>query len=248
MTAQAWREAPNGSATPVDQLAIAGNACGPAALLTAFRFGDKNWQRAADAVEGDTDRQRLRKIILEVAMRPSKHLGGRPRWSRSGVNLADLCDIANEMTRAHYLPKVGYEVMILQPGESQEKLLRRVHGRLEKSLSKGLPPVLSIRRFVKKKDGWQIVEGHFVTVTGLPRKLAKGDRSFVVNYVDPWGGKRQQGTIAISGRGFLTAGDASDPLLSPCLEAVFPQALVGKSKIGKGEETVLTISAAIGRW
>ena len=127
----------------LNQLSIAGNACGPAALLTAFRFGNENWQRAGSSIAGENDRQRLSYVIRNVAMRPSRHLGGRPRWSKSGVNVADLCDIANELTAGQYLPQVRYEVLFLKPKESQEKLLRRVHDRLSESLAKGLPPVIS---------------------------------------------------------------------------------------------------------
>lgn len=247
-SAQPTRDAPNAGAAPANQLSIAGNACGPAALLSAFRFGSEDWRRAADAVEGENDRQRLRKIILEVAMRPSKSLGGRPRWSKSGVNVADLCDIANEMTSALYLPKVGYEVLFLKPRESQQDLLGRVHGRLDKSLAKGLPPVVSIRRFVQRKGSWNVIEGHFVTIVSIPRKLEKGATSFPVTYLDPWGGRRCEGRIAISDKGFLSGNQPGDPMLAPCLEAVFPQALVGKSKVAKGEASVLTVSAAVGRW
>jgi hypothetical protein len=141
--------------------------------------------------------------------------------------------------------------MFLKPRESQEQLLDRVHDRFEESLDKGLPPLVSIRRFAKRKGGWTIIDGHFVTVISVPRKLEKNARSFPVTYIDPWGGKRCQGQISISDRGFLAApveGQAIDPTLSPCLEAVFPQALVGRNKLQKGEETVLTLSAAIGRW
>ncbi len=242
------REAPHPGAVPVDQLAIAGNACGPAALLSAFRFGSEGWRKAADAVDGENDRQRLRKIILEIGMRPSKSLGGRPRWSKSGVNIADLCDMANEMAAGHALPELGYEIMVRKPKESHADLLERVHGRLEKSLAKGLPPVVGIRRFVKRKGGWEVVEAHFVTVIAIPRKLEKGADSFPVTYLDPWGGHRREGRVAISGQEFLAGDGQVDPILAPCLEAVFPQALVGKAKVGKGEATLLTVSAAIGRW
>lgn len=250
-TAQPLLEAPNGGAQPVNQLSIAGNACGPAALLTAYRFGNENWQRAGGSIAGENDKQRLSYVIRNVAMRPSRHLGGRPRWSKSGVNVADLCDISNELTAGQYLPQVRYEILFLKPRESQEKLLRRVHDRFAESLAKGLPPVISIRRFAKRKAGWTIIDGHFVTVISMPKKLEKGSRSFPVSYIDPWGGKRCEGQISISDRGFLAApaeGQAVDPTLSPCLEAVFPQALVGRNKVQKGEETVLTLSAAIGRW
>ncbi len=244
---QVLRDAPNPGAAPVNQLAIAGNACGPAALLAAFRFGNEDWQRVSNGIKGDTDKQRLSTIIREIAMRPSKHLTGRTRWSRSGVNVADLCDIANEMRGSIYLPTIRYEILFLGKGESQEQLLKRVHARLEKSLAKGLPPVISIRRFARKKDGWTIVDGHFVTVCALPKKLEKGARSFAVSYLDPWGGRRCEGTIGISNQAFLS-GQNPDPTLSPCLEAVFPQALVGKSRVPAGEPTVLTLAAAIGRW
>lgn len=246
--AQPMREAPNPGGHPADQLAIAGNACGPAAVLTAFRFGNEGWQKAAEALGGETDRQRLRKIILEIGMRPSKSLGGRPRWSKSGVNVADLCDMANEMSAGRYLPRLDYEILILNPKETQQVLLKRVHGRLEKSLDKGVPPIVSIRRFVKKKGQWEVIEGHFVTVISVPRKLEKGATSFPVVYLDPWGARRCEGRMAISDKEFLSGNGLADPMLAPCLEAVFPQALVGKSRVGKGEQTLLTVSAAIGRW
>lgn len=237
------------AAVPANQLVVAGNACGPTALLNAFRFGSPDWQRASNAIAGDTDKQRIYTIIRESGMRPSNSIKGRPRWSRKGVNLADLHDIANELTRGHFLPLMSEEVLFLKPGETQEKLLRRVHGRFETSLAKGLPPVLSLRRYVLRRQdgnppGWVIIDAHFVTLTAVPPKLEKNARSFPVSYIDPWGGKICQGAIAIPERGVL-ANAAAD---SPCLEAVFPQALVGKTLVRPGETAALTAAAALGRW
>ena len=140
------REAPNPGAVAIDQLSVSGNACGPAALLNAFRFGDKSWQRAATAVAGDSDRARLLTLIKTWGLRPSQSLPGRKRWSRHGVNADDLCDIANEMARAQLLPRMTCEVLMTTPGESPPKLLARAHSRMATSLAKGLPPVISIRR------------------------------------------------------------------------------------------------------
>lgn len=243
------REAPNMTAIPADQLAVAGNACGPAALLNAFRFGNDAWQRASDAIAGANDRERILRIIREIGMRPSKHVPGHPRWSRRGVNLADLHDMADEMIAGKYLPMLNEEVFFLSPRESPEKLLRRVHQRFEKSLSKGLPPVVSLRRYVLRKTPgnapqWIVVDAHFVTLTALPRKLDKQARLFPVSYIDPWGGKRCQGRIGIPD--FPVMADASGN--SSCLEADFPQSDVGKKRVAKGEKTMLTVSAAIGRW
>ena len=251
---QALREAPNPGATPLNQLIVAGNACGPAALLSAFRFGDKNWQRAAAAVPGDTERERILSIIRTEGSRPSAHMGNRVRWSKKGVNVVDLCDMANEMTAGHFLPKISYEIFFLKPGESQKELVKRAHARLANSMARGLPPLISIRRFAlrKEKNGrpeWTVIDAHFVTVVSVPKKLEKNADSFAVSYLDPWGGKRCEGRIGISGKAlFQGEAAAADPSVSPCLEAAFPQASVGKRQLRAGEDTVLTLAAGIGRW
>lgn len=242
------REAPNPTATPADQLSVAGNACGPAALLNAFRFGNADWQRVSAALPGGNDRQRIQYIIRGPGMRPSTHLQGRPRWSRHGVNIADLQDIANDLTRGQYLPQITQQVLFRQPGETPEKLLRRVHRLFNTSMAKGLPPVISLRRQVlRTRDGtpqWTVLDAHFVTLTSLPRKLDKHARSFPVTYIDPWGGKLRQGSITIPNRPLLAATVGN----SPCLQADFPTAAVGSKLVRRGETSALAAAAALGRW
>jgi hypothetical protein len=242
-------EAPNPTATPANQLSVAGNACGPTALLNAFRFGNPAWQRASSAIAGETDKQRISSIIREYGTRPSSHIKDRARWSRKGVNLADLADIANEMTRGQFLPIVSQEVLFLKPRETQQALLKRAHRHFETSLTKGLPPVISLRRYVKRAQKgrppeWIVLDAHFVTLTSVPRKLGNSDRSFPVSYIDPWGGKICQGSISIPERPILS----DDVLRSPCLVAIFPQASVGKKLVRAGEPTALSVAAVLGRW
>lgn len=238
------REAPNAGATPANQLVVSGNACGPTALLNAFRFGDASWQRASDALTGETDKQRIYTIIREYGMRPSAHITGRPRWSKKGVNIADLTDIANEMTRGRYLPQVSQDVLFRGSRETPAKLLARTHSRFETSLKKGLPPLISLRRYVKRGGAWMAVEAHFVTLTAVPRKFDKNARSFSIRYVDPWGGKSCQGAIGLPDIPVL-AGAAVD---SPCLVAEFPDASVGRKLVRRGETSTLVPAAVLGRW
>lgn len=244
MAAPPLREAPNLAANPANQLIVSGNACGPTALLNAFRFGNHHWQRGLLNITGATDKEQIQTLIRGSGMRPSKHLTGRPRWSRRGVNIADLCDMANETTQGQMLPIMSHEVLFVKPGESQEKLLRRVHQRLDTSLAKGLPPLLSLRRYVLRRNEWVVLDAHFVTLITMPRKLEKGTRSFPVTYIDPWGGQIAAGNIAIPDRPLLSAQAAE----SPCLEAAFPKASVGKKLLRSGEQSILTLSAALGRW
>jgi len=101
-----------------------------------------------------------------------------------------------------------------------------------------------LRRYALRNNAWIVLDAHFVTLITMPRKLDKGARSFPVTYIDPWGGKIATGHIAIPDRAVLAAGaDAS-----PCLEAAFPDASVGKKLLRFGEQHALTISAALGRW
>lgn len=243
------REAPNANASPANQLLVSGNACGPAALLNAFRFASPQWQRAADDLTGNNDRERMYTIIREIGMRPSKHLPGRPRWNRRGIGVADLRDMANEMTMRHYMPQLRDEVFFIKPRETPEKLLRRVHQRLEYSLAKGFPPVISLRRHAlrKQKDGaaqWVVIDAHFITLTAIPRKLEKNARAFPVRYIDPWGGRHCEGHIAIPDQPVLP-----DPRGYPsCLEGRFSKTPVGSKLLRPSEPNTLAIPAAIGRW
>ena len=250
LAASALREAPDPTAVPANQLVVAGNACGPAALLNAFRCGNSAWQRASAAISGSTDKERLLTIIRISGMRPSRNIPGHPRWSRRGVSVADLTDMANELTAGQYLPPISSEMLFLQPRESPENLLHRVYQRLDTSLAKGLPPVISLRRHAlrsqpdSKSPQWVVIDAHFVTLTAIPRSLDKSARSFPVSYIDPWGAKLCKGSIGIPNPAAFTdsAGQAF------CLEADCPQSAVGQSLVQHGEKSILTLAAAIGRW
>jgi hypothetical protein len=238
------REAPKADAAPVNQLAISGNACGPAALLASFRAGNEAWQRAASSLPGITDREQLGQWIRRHGLQPSATLKGRKRWTNAGINVEDLVAATNEMTRPLYLPAVAQDDLFLRRGEKPEALLRRTHQRLEKSLSKGIPPVLSLRRFVLREGKWVPLQGHFVTVTAVPRKVGRGEQRFGFVYLDPWGGKRGEGEFRVPPGPVLAAPGQS----SPCLEAFVPAANIAKKDARRGETTAVIPAAVIGRW
>jgi hypothetical protein len=244
------RVAPNLAARAADQRVAAGNACGPTALLNAFRFGSPPWQRAGAAVGGRNDREMIFTIIRERGMRPSRHLNGNPRWNLGGVNLLDLCDIGNELAQGHFLPPLKNEVLFMTAGESQKRLLQRVHARMGSSMARGMPPVISLTRYVQRRNGrdgpvhWEGLAPHFITLTSLPARLPEAASSFPVTYVDPWGGRLCRGTVGVPGSAFL----ADVPSKSPCLQAEFPEVRVGRIELYPGETSVLTISAVIGAW
>jgi hypothetical protein len=238
------REAPNPAAAPVNQLSVSGNACGPAALLASCRFGNESWQAAANSLAGSNDKERLTQWIKRFGLRPSATLKGRMRWSNSGINVEDLVTAANEMNRPLYLPTLASDDLFKRKGEKPEELLKRTRACLDESLSKGFPPVLSLRRFALRKGVWTPVQGHFVTVIGVQRKIAKGATEIRISYLDPFGGKRCEGTLKAADRAVL----AENSEESPCLIAEVPASKFGRKDVTAGEATVVVPSAVIGRW
>lgn len=241
--ADSWLAAPAADQRPYNQLLVSGNACGPAALLTAFRTGDPAWRNVETRLQGANDKQRLSYTIRAWGLRPSQQLAGRTRWSKAGINVNDLVALANDMTAPLMRPRLASDV--LSPGhfETPDRQLARLHARMKTSLAKGLPPLLSIRRTVLRRApggsrSWMNLEGHFVTITGLPAKLPKGSLSFPVTYADPWGGRSCRGEIRVPA--------ADMPQTFP--EAIFPATTVGKARVKAGEATHLEASAVIGRW
>lgn len=232
----AFYEAQNLSAKPFNQLELAGNACGPAALLNSQRFGNPAWRKLSETPPGLSDRERIRAIARGPAMRESDSLPGRARWSVKGINLSDLRDVANEIARPAYLPALSSETLTISPIESKAAHLRRVHAKLSRSLSAGTPPIISLRLFAKRNGTWTAVQAHFVTVTSVPGRIEKDATDFLIGFIDPLGGKFRKGRI--------TTG--SDPGVDFFAEAKFPDVTIGKSSLRSGEKSYLAVAGVLG--
>lgn len=221
----------------VNQLAVSGNACGPAALLNSLKFADSPWNGSLESFEGVSDRDALRLLIRRHGMRPSPHLGGRPRWSRRGINLADLTDIGNELVTPYGAGGVRYELLMAPSAENPGRLLARTHRCMERSLRNGIPPILSVRRFAQREGTWGVIDAHFITITGVPKRIPRNAESFAIQYIDPWGAVHREGRIESPHEG-----SAGFPV------AVLPMADIGKKRLRDGAPTFLAASAVIGRF
>lgn len=231
-----FREAQNLSAKPFNQLDLAGNACGPAALLNSYRFGEPDWRKLSEEPLGLSDRERIRAVARGPAMRESSSLPGRARWSRNGINISDLRDVANEISAGKYLPHLKNSTLVASPNEAREKHLRRLHSKLANSLSRGIPPILSVRLFAKRAGKWTPIQGHFVTVTSVPARLEHSATSFSVKFIDPMGGKLREGAIQIG----------ADPAINFFTEANFPGVTIGRASVRSGEDSYLAAAAVLG--
>lgn len=179
-------QAPNLHARFVDQRLIATNACGPTALLNSLRSGDAPCQSAAAAIPGASDTQKLRHLILHHGAKKSRHLPSRIRWSKRGINPVDLRDVAEEIH-----PKAQLSFYLASGSSSQ--LLKNAHHALAQSLRNGFPPIVCIRRY----HGTIPAESHFLSLIAISA-IDENDSSVEVTCIDPAGGKKIFGTIAVN--------------------------------------------------
>jgi hypothetical protein len=178
-------QAANPNAKPMNQLVIAGNACGPAAAVNALRYGSAPYQAAARAIPGETDLARLEHVIQTQGCTWSQHVPQRQRWSDRGINAADLTDVINELTAKRAAPRVTLRV------PSGTKVLHESYDALARSLRRGFPPVVALRRY----QGVSVMDSHFIMILQVPDSLDANASEFTIRYLDPMGASVRQSII-----------------------------------------------------
>jgi hypothetical protein len=189
-----------------NQLSLATNACGPAALINSLRSGDASCQSAASRITGSDDQKKLRHIIKHHGAKSSRSIPGRTRWSTRGINASDLTDVANEV---HPPANVTFH----HPGSGKMPILKDSRKLLVASLEKGFPPIISVRRYTNGMP----MESHFLTILAVESIDSENAKGYGFTYIDPAGAKKLQGTITT---------DAKQPRL---LTASIPSSSFNKS-------------------
>ncbi len=253
-----WISAQNLNLHPaVNQRKAGSNACGPACLLEAYQIASNKWQKSLKPYAAlKSNDEKIRLLIRRHGLKRSLKFSDQLRWHKyKGVNIADLGAMANEMRRGFSLAKLDYQVFFRKEKEDHERLLQRIHKTLSKSFKSGFPPIVSIRRVANRKIPrgggrmWMTLQGHFVVITGLPKKIAQDADSFKVNYRDPWTGKDLTGTIRIPKEQFWAAPSIHSKgkvYKNPTLVADFPSSRIGIRKVRKGERHALTLAGGVG--
>lgn len=196
----------------VRQAPISKVACGPCCLLHSLRFGAAPARALAARLAGRDDVARVRALIAAGGAAASRDQGRGQRYDpASGVSGEDLEDWLNEVRAGGELPALRGEYMERQKQEAPQAQLRRIHALLRRSLRQQEPVVIHLRSFAARLDKasgafrWEGVLGHFVVVTGVPRELAGGARSLVVEAVDSAQGRVSRLTLHVAVRNFTAA-------------------------------------------
>jgi len=243
--------APKFDSKGVNQIPIHKNGCGPASLISAYRFGSEKWQKALEKIVGDTDEEKFNDLIKKHGNIFSQHLHLQRRFSdKHGINIVDLTDLANDFHTKHnlQLPELAYNSHFLKGKMDHAELLEKTHKALKKSLNKGFPPLLSLKTFAQKGSRWTQIHGHFVVLLEIPGSLEKDAKSFNIKYMDPWGGKILTGSIKLPEKSFFATNIATkkwEPRRSPLLEVDFPDSPLGKWLLKPNQRFATTLAFSI---
>ncbi len=172
-------------------------ACGPAAMLNVLRFGTPEMQRAFAALVGGNDRPRLRFVVDRYFNnRQSLVFPRAKRLGFKGVFGLDLKNAFNELLEENKLEALVWMELDRREEEGDRDFLQRVHGELENSLSNGVPPIIQLRSYAAMRESegnsrvvWRVAGNHFLVLTRLPSVLRKQDEGFVIDAIDPNGGR-----------------------------------------------------------
>ncbi len=167
-------------------------ACGPTALLYAFKLGNKGMRGAYSKLPGATDQEKLKSLVSQLSGMPSQVIYHQKRLDeKEGMSAQDLFAAANDL-----LP--GLQRMNFDRSEKEGEIgtfLKRVHQNLLNSIANGVPvmaivvPYMASFEAKKNRNTWSEHNGHYVVITGVPDALSDDALSFSVEYLDPDTGK-----------------------------------------------------------
>lgn len=167
---------------------ISGNACGPAAILNSFLTGSLKNSETVDELLKLNSKNAISELLKTYGNTPSKSLSGQKKWNpKRGMNQEDLLSVLKELN-----PKYRKRYAIYYTADQP---LKATYKQLRKSLKKGFPPIVSVRRFVKKDKGeWFSLGGHYMSLVGLG-ELGKSNLGITMEYVDPKGALMRKGVV-----------------------------------------------------
>lgn len=189
----------------IPQSAIGPNACGPTALLYAFKLGRKDMREAYDKLGGSGDSEKLRSIVQTYGARESQTKYHRVRLeAKNGMAPLDLFATASDMlsTAATKAAPLLQQTMARKESEAASgSFLARIHESLKRSIANKVPVVSIIVPYIgtykpeKNMNLWSEHTGHYVVITGVPERLHPGALGFTFEYLDPATGRASQAMI-----------------------------------------------------
>ncbi|MBP7861111.1 hypothetical protein KA183_05470 [bacterium] len=187
-------------------------SCGYVALLNNLSFGNQESQAAVSSIEGITDDDKMSALEKLFNDKTSIEYSKGGRMRDVGISSADLLQICNEFRLDHNLQPLKGICLDRLKNESKIEMGTRIHSLLLTSIEKGESPIIMVRSesahfkpmwyqsaasvfgvtsAFEKASKWDGLQGHYLTVIGIPAKV-NDDGSFCLDYIDPAKGKKRQ--------------------------------------------------------
>lgn len=176
----------------VNQRLHSANACGPASLMNALKFGDSELNQVYKKLSGSNDSNKLHFLIeRHFRSRPSVVGKGLKRWGFQGVYVKDMAQSSNEL-----LGELESSYLDREKGETDREQTLRIHEWMHDSIERGFPPILSLRSFIVRtrpendmEPRWEMVFHHFVVVCSISALNGEQATGFEAKVVDSNGAK-----------------------------------------------------------
>lgn len=174
---------------PLKQHELHKLACGPCAIIHAFRYASEDW--STSGFDKKSYLQQADYITHTLGSTPSTSHTGKTKWNpQRGMSILDLTAIANTLS-----PR---SIIAFPPPSA----LSAQHKILSKSLKKGFPPIISIKQQIHKKFRsqkgyyWIATKGHFVTIIRLSPNIDTENQEFWFDYLDSFDGLIHRASIS----------------------------------------------------
>jgi hypothetical protein len=173
--------------------------CGPVSLLNLLKLGPEPYRKAYAAISQGNDQRALALLVAQYCA--PKGGDRKVRYSHeSGIddpNLSRLC----ELVAADFkLTPIETLYTTRKKDESNTHFAQRVNEALVRSLSRGVPVLMSIDSYGERAGKWEKLTGHYMLFTGAQRIGKTNPSSFLVEYVNPADGEHRQALVYASRR------------------------------------------------
>lgn len=236
------------SAPLLVQNVIHPKACGPCALVHSFSHASKKF-RSTPFFQQSYKKQ-VENIInqaKELKSTSSSHSQWNPKY---GMKTPDLLYVANRFS-----PKQLSSINLTGLKQGDKTNLEQTYQLINSSITKGFPPILSIKQQVHKPFKshsnyyWIQTRGHFITLTKILPPSTKDINKILFEYIDSLDGKKHQGWILDKPMPLITTSPLNRKkrvFSTPFLTALMPELQISKTTIPDSFIITTEINSAIG--
>jgi hypothetical protein len=162
-----------------------------------LKLGPKSFKNAYAKISGGSDANALTRLAEKYTSRAGEN--GKIRFRLdTGINDANLSRLCEAVFKEHQLGAVHTLYTNRRPKEKDSAFAKRVNDAIVRSLSEGVPVVMSVDSYGARGKSWKKLTGHYMLITGVQPVRKTNPSSFLIEYLDPVGAAHRQAFLYAS--------------------------------------------------